>query len=150
LYLNRLALTHRGDIGARGGKPIPPGRWDLGNSVVHLSQKIRFRVKGLWSEIESDEKCQFFEPHHKLTNMRAFLLLTMIMVAYDCTPQRPVRERQPDLFGKVKNLKETTCEAKDVFGEVTKGSIISKLIYKYDEDGKEIEWNQYDKQLHLC
>lgn len=75
--------------------------------------------------------------------MRAFLFLIMILVAYDCTPQQ-LREKQPDLFGKVKTLKETTCEAKDVFGKVTKGNIISKSIYKYDENGKEIEWSQYN------
>jgi hypothetical protein len=68
----------------------------------------------------------------------------LILIAYDCTPQRPVREEQPDLFGKVKTLKETTCEAKDVFGDVTKGSILSKSIYKYDDKGKEIEWAQYN------
>jgi len=61
--------------------------------------------------------------------MRAFLFLIMILVAYDCTPQQ-LREKQPDLFGKVKTLKETTCEAKDVFGEVTKSNIRGPLFFK--------------------
>jgi len=54
-----------------------------------------------------------------------------------------------NLKGKVKELTETTFNAKEAFGDLAKDGLEYKCKYKIDEDGNLIEFNQYDNDGEL-
>ena len=80
---------------------------------------------------------------------------TLIISAITCLNYLPVNGiaqtnevqngwTEANLKGKVKSFEEADYDAKDHFGKIEKDGLQSKYVYKFDEQGNQIEWGYYN------
>ena len=81
-------------------------------------------------------------------------ILSLFIVGFLLVGFSQKKEKQTDLEkdklkGKVKSTTSSKYEAVEKFGEVQKGSLRSKEIYKYDESGNKTEEAYYNSDGSL-
>ena len=78
-----------------------------------------------------------------MKNILSLFIVGFLLVGFSEKDAKKTSWERDKLKGKVKSITETKYNAVEKLGKVQKDSLISKDIYKYDENGNKTEYAHY-------